>query len=148
MKLVSAIECLYHLTSFKRVNANGTVRLLGFLSVSGAPASRRFLIPKGRIRIYNVSYLLGGQFFFLLVIHLLLKLCEIRRGVVRVEAATFFETIVILRLIITVTEMLGLLVLGLAWHSVESVAVEVHLDVLWIHALKVAHHLGDALEKI
>jgi hypothetical protein len=79
---------------------------------------------------------------------LLLKLCEIRRGVVRVEAATFLETFVILRLIITVTEMLGLLVLGLAWHSVESVAVEVHLDVLWIHALKVAHHLGDALEKI
>ena len=147
MELVSAVQCLYHLTGFKGVNADGTVRLLSFLSVSGAAASRRFLIPKGRIRIYNVSYLLGGQLFFLLIIHLLLKLCEIRRGVVRVEAATFLETFVILRLIITVTEMLGLLV-GLAWHSVESVAVEVHLDVLWIHALKVAHHLGDALEKI
>jgi hypothetical protein len=79
---------------------------------------------------------------------LLLKLCEIWWGVVWIEAPTFFETFVILGLIIAVTEMLGLLVLGLAWHCVESVAVEVHLDVLWIHALKVAHHLGDALEKI
>jgi len=78
----------------------------------------------------------------------LLKLCEIRWGVVWVEATALFETLIILRLIIAVTEMLGLLVLGLAWHCVESIAVEVHLDVLWIHALKVAHHLGDALEKI
>jgi len=59
---------------------------------------------------------------------------EIGRGVVRIETA-FIETFVILRLLlIAVTEMLGLLI-GLAWHCVESVAVEVHLDVLWIHAL-------------
>jgi hypothetical protein len=77
----------------------------------------------------------------------LLKLCKIGGRIVRIEAS-FIETIIILRLLlIAVTEMLGLLI-GLAWHCVESVAVEVHLDVLWIHALKIAHHLRDALEKV
>lgn len=147
VELVSAVQCFYHLTGFKGVNADGTVRLLSFLSVSGAASRWRLFVSKGCIRIYNVSYLLRGKFFFFLLIQLLLKLCEIGGGVVRIETA-FVETFVILRLLlIAVTEMLGLLI-GLAWHCVESVPVEVHLDVLWIHALNIAHHLRDALEKI
>lgn len=76
---------------------------------------------------------------------MLLKLCKVGRRIVWIKAS-LFETFIILRLI-TICEMLGLLV-GLAWHSVESVAVEIHLNVLWIHALQIAHHLRDTLEQI
>ena len=144
VELVSAVQGFNHLPGLKCINTDRTVCLLGFLSVSWATARWGLLIPEGRIRIYYVSDFLWGEFFLFLFFHLLLKLCEVGRRVVWIKA--FFETIIILRLI-TICEMLGLLV-GLAWHCVKSVAVEVHLDVLWIHALYIAHHLWYAWEQI
>lgn len=65
--------------------------------------------------------------------------------VVRIESRALI--ILLLLRLVNICEMLRLLI-WLAGHRVEGVAVEVHLDVLWIQALQTSHHLGDALEEV
>jgi len=65
----------------------------------------------------------------------LLELSEVWRRIVRVESCTLIVTIVIvLPIIVSVREMLGLLV-GLTRHRIECVTIEIHLNILWIQAL-------------
>lgn len=125
MELVRAIKCFDHLTCLQSVNAYSTVCLLVVL------AWIWFFIFESSVRIDNSANLLGRKLFLLLF--LLELLSKVRRWVVWIES-----TLLVFRVAIRVIGSLLELLLETWICRVESVSIEIHLDMLRIH---ITHHL-------
>ena len=76
-----------------------------------------------------------------------------RRGIVWVET-TLFRAVIIINIIVLIVRVMKILVvllkLWLTWHriSIYYVAIDIHLYVLWIHALNISHHPRNIREKV
>jgi hypothetical protein len=145
MEFMSTVKGLDHLPRLERINAYSAVRRVSLFATDRASSSRWFFISEGRIGIYDVFYLFGRKFLFLFLF-LLLKLSKVLIiRIIRVETSLFravlFLSIIILMLISMLKMLMILLKLWLTWHriSVKSIAIEVHLYVLWIHTLDISH---------
>ena len=153
VEFMSAIKGFNHLASFEDVNADRTIWSVGFFTCDRAATGRRFFISKSSIRIYNVSDLFRRKFLLFFIL-LRLKLRKMRRRIVWVKSTLFWAVLIIsivILIVIRILEMLMVLLkLRLTWHSmsVESVAIEIHLNVLWIHTLNIAHHARYVREKV
>ena len=130
VELVRAIECFDHLPCLQNINAYCAICRLYFFTSS---CCCRLLILERSIRIYDSTSLIRRELFFLFFFLELLS--EMRGRVVRIETA--FITI---RLTICIEMSLLELLLKTIWNaSIESISIEVHLNILWVH---IGHHMG------
>ena len=130
MEFVRAVKSLNHLASLKNVNANCTISRLYFFVF---PCWNWFFILECSIGIDNIANLFRRQLFFLFF--LLELLGELRRGIVWVKT-----TFISIRICISIIGSLLELLLEARCPSIESVPIEVHLNVLRVH---ISHHLRE-----
>ena len=120
MELVTAWQCLHHLSSLKMVNANCTVCIFSLFC---------FFIFKCCIWIYYLSNFIRWELFFPVFIFVLL----LRYIILLMEVVV--RWIMILRWIRKV-------LLILVWNAprMKGISSEVHLDIMLHHSWQLTHH--------